>query len=345
MVDRPPPPYSPPAPTTIFVYRDNDFESADGVRYYDKTDKQKRMWRYIAIGVGVVIVATIAVVVGVVVSRKHPSYSASNTSKAESPYANLTRLVTDTTIQNKERIFVIGDVHGCIDEFNALVAAIQYNPQNDQLILAGDLVAKGPDSIGVIRRAKQLGALCIRGNHDDKVVRLKNFELQRGAQAMLPPKAVMPEGDVTDPLKFNNYHAEISKAMTVDDYYYLASCPMILNLPLLNNSVVVHGGLQLGRELHQQVPYDVMNMRDIDNNGQPSAQNDVGVAWATDWNAAKNQSMRVYYGHDASRGLKLKDYTFGVDSGCVYGRMLSAFEMKTHNLTQVPCKQYSQSGQ
>ncbi|KAF7730857.1 hypothetical protein EC973_001375 [Apophysomyces ossiformis] len=334
MAERPPPPYTPPAPANVFLYRDNDYESVDAVQYYHKTDKQRRTWRYIAIGVGVVIVATIAVVVGVVVSRQRSSYQTSGI-KSESPYANLTRLVTDTTIQNKQRIFVVGDVHGCITEFNRLVDAIQYNPETDQLILAGDLVAKGPDSIGVIRRAKQLGAMCVRGNHDDKVVRLKTFELQRGAKAMLPPNAVMPEGDVMDPLKFNNYHTEISKAMTEDDYNYLASCPMILYLPLLNNSVVVHGGLLPGRELHNQVPYDVMNMRDLDSHGQPSASNNIGESWTSSWNAATNQSMRVYYGHDASRGLKLADYTYGLDSGCVYGRQLSALEVKTKNLTQV----------
>jgi predicted phosphodiesterase len=125
----------------------------------------------------------------------------------------MTAIITknDTALQQKERFFVIGDVHGCVNELNALVTKLNYDPTKDQLILAGDLTAKGPDSGGVIRRAKELGAFCVRGNHDDKIVRLKTYELQNGQRAMAPPSATMPEGGVPDPLKYKNYHVPIAQ--------------------------------------------------------------------------------------------------------------------------------------
>ena len=47
--------------------------------------------------------------------------------------------------------YLIGDVHGCIDELKALLAQVDFNPQNDCLWLTGDLVARGPSSLEVLR--------------------------------------------------------------------------------------------------------------------------------------------------------------------------------------------------
>lgn len=130
-----------------------------------------------------------------------------------SSYANLTRVQTYPDMQDKKRVFVIGDIHGCAQEFQELVKAINYNPDQDQIILAGDLVYRGPDNVGVIRLAKKLNALCVRGNHDDKVIRLKNYEMQHGLDAMQPDDAIMPEGDVEDPLKFGDDHMDVVRCV------------------------------------------------------------------------------------------------------------------------------------
>lgn len=133
--------------------------------------------------------------------------------------------------------------------------------------------------------------------------------------------------------------------MTQDDYDYLTSCPVILHLPFLNNTVVVHGGLDPNIPLLQdQVPYMVMTMRDIDKSNQTTSDNNVGIQWSQGWNDYQkmltvNNTM-IYYGHDASRGLNLRDYSFGVDTGCVYGKQLTAINIKTHELAQVSCKMY-----
>lgn len=132
--------------------------------------------------------------------------------------------------------------------------------------------------------------------------------------------------------------------MTQDDYNYLSSCPVMLHLPYFNNTVVVHGGLDASvSSLEAQVPYLVMNMRDIYNN-QPTPDNDIGVQWSTEWNGAQKNlttnNTRIFYGHDASRGLNLNDYTFGVDTGCVYGKHLTAINIQTHDLIQTSCLTY-----
>ena len=64
--------------------------------------------------------------------------------------------------------WVIGDVHGCLESLDALLALIDPAPGIDRLWLVGDLVNRGPDSLGVLRRVMRLGAEaeCVLGNHD-----------------------------------------------------------------------------------------------------------------------------------------------------------------------------------
>jgi hypothetical protein len=80
----------------------------------------------------------------------------------------------EAPLSQKNLIF-IGDVHGSYDELLMLINKINYDPLKDHLIFVGDLVAKGPKSIEVVQLIRSLGASCVRGNHDDKVLQLKNI--------------------------------------------------------------------------------------------------------------------------------------------------------------------------
>jgi bis(5'-nucleosyl)-tetraphosphatase (symmetrical) len=65
-------------------------------------------------------------------------------------------------------LYLIGDVQGCDAALGRLLAEIDFSPSRDQLVLLGDLVNRGPDSLKVLRRLKALGdaAQCLLGNHD-----------------------------------------------------------------------------------------------------------------------------------------------------------------------------------
>jgi len=65
-------------------------------------------------------------------------------------------------------LYLIGDLQGCDAPFQRLLQTINFSPSRDTLYLLGDLVNRGPDSLGVLRRLSALGAAaqCLLGNHD-----------------------------------------------------------------------------------------------------------------------------------------------------------------------------------
>ncbi|KXJ93943.1 hypothetical protein Micbo1qcDRAFT_158857, partial [Microdochium bolleyi] len=78
--------------------------------------------------------------------------------------------------QNKPRVIVVGDVHGELEVLQNLLRKVGYTPRaqggRDHVILAGDIVNKGPDSPGVLALAMREGFSGVRGNHDDKLLKL-----------------------------------------------------------------------------------------------------------------------------------------------------------------------------
>ena len=64
--------------------------------------------------------------------------------------------------------FLIGDLQGCSDAFERLLAEIGFSPSRHRLHVLGDLVNRGPDNLGVLKRLRSFGnaATCLLGNHD-----------------------------------------------------------------------------------------------------------------------------------------------------------------------------------
>ncbi len=64
--------------------------------------------------------------------------------------------------------YLVGDIQGCAGALERLLAAIAFSPSRDHLYVLGDLVNRGPDSLGTLRQLRGLGsaATCVLGNHD-----------------------------------------------------------------------------------------------------------------------------------------------------------------------------------
>lgn len=203
------------------------------------------------------------------------------------------------------RTLVVGDVHGCSEELDALLDALAYSPEHDRLVLVGDLVAKGPDSAGVVARARRLGALAVRGNHDEHVLRW--WRARKTGQAL-------PELGAS--------HRAVCRALDDEDWRYLASLPTLLRFDdaLADRAVlVVHAALDPARPLDAQREEDLLNGRSMRADGSISKRVDEGVPWASRWPGP----ALVIFGHDAIRKLQRHPHAIGLDSGCVYGGALS----------------------
>lgn len=206
------------------------------------------------------------------------------------------------------RTLIVGDVHGCNDELGDLLQAAGWTP-SDRLVFVGDLVAKGPDSAGVLHRARTLGALSVLGNHDAHLL------------------------DVRDGVSKKSHHVHVAKTLASADWDYLAARPLWLELPELN-CLVVHAGFIPGVEFARQPKHVLLNMRSLDAEGQASKRVDGGVPWASRWPGPR----QVVFGHDAIRGLQQYAHATGLDTGCVYGRALTGLWLPEHRLISVPAR-------
>ncbi|CDZ96588.1 Serine/threonine-specific protein phosphatase/bis(5-nucleosyl)-tetraphosphatase [Phaffia rhodozyma] len=161
--------------------------------------------------------------------------------------------------------------------------------------------------------------------------------------------------------KWENEHFETAKTMSKEDYAYLLSLPLKLHLPSVH-TFIAHAGLlpvstastpadsnskpkwkspslpRLQAELSllsdvepNTDPWVLLNMRSILANGTLTKSSKMGEPWSDLWNDEMKDCRdgrcwpsNVVYGHAASRGLDVKTYSFGLDSGCVYGKQLTA---------------------
>ena len=94
------------------------------------------------------------------------------------------------------RIF-IGDIQGCREELEELLEKVRFDPAGDELHPVGDLVNRGPDSLGTLRLLRSLGAGGVLGNHD-----LHLLAVAAGERAPRPGDSLeaLLEADDTAPL-------------------------------------------------------------------------------------------------------------------------------------------------
>ena len=256
--------------------------------------------------------------------------------------------------------YAIGDIQGCFDAFLRLLAVVEFNPDCDQLWLAGDLVNRGPDSLGVLRwcLAHEENVVAVLGNHDLHV-------LARAAGASGPKRRDSLEellhapdcGELLDWLRhrpllyrehgFTMVHAGLLPSWTVDEAQAIADAYSTeLNgarMPLALRAL-------RDQDLHlpelRQLAYAaglLTRIRTCTADGEPcvefaGAPEDAPpgcVPWFRVPNRKSAQDC-IVFGHWAALGLVLDDHLIALDTGCVWGNTLTAVRLEDRAVFQVP---------
>lgn len=165
--------------------------------------------------------------------------------------------------EGKRRLVFVGDVHGCKKELVQLLEEVGFEEGMDHLILVGDTISKGPDSVGVLDELISLKATSVRGNHEDRI--LHAAKSAHNSLSSMSSKSRAKDIALLKQLK--PHHID-----------YLRSMPLMLHIPTLPQAhkpthkkeapisehiLVVHAGLVPGVPFFKQDPYYVMNMRSI----------------------------------------------------------------------------------
>jgi hypothetical protein len=197
------------------------------------------------------------------------------------------------------RSIINGDVQGCLPELDDLLDRVGLT-SDDSLLFVGDLVARGPDSLGVVRRFRELGARSVVGNHEERLLAARSAERR------------------AEPLpKLEASHAELFRKLEDEDWAVLESLPLRITLDE-HGIWIVHGGLVPGIPFEKQDPWMVTHIRSISEDGEPSSRR--GPLWGARWEGPAH----VVFGHNARKDPQLHPHATGIDTACVYGQHLTA---------------------
>jgi len=256
-------------------------------------------------------------------------------------------------------VYAIGDLQGCYEPFRRLLDAIDFNPSDDTLWLVGDLVNRGPKSLKTLRFVKNLGdaAITVLGNHDLHLLALwagavhhdKRFDdldkllaatdvdelcdwLRRRPLAhyderldtLLVHAGTHPDWSVKKTLA---RAAEVEDELRGDDYQTLLG-------KMYGNTPGRWSGKLAGYKRLRFIINCLTRMRmltasnnlNFSHNGAPWQARKNLRSWF-DAEDAKTAATRVVFGHWSQLGLVVLPKLISLDTGCVWGRQLTAVRL------------------
>lgn len=225
---------------------------------------------------------------------------------------------------------IIGDVHGCSSELETLLAKLGYrdgtHPEGRTAVFVGDLVDRGPDSPGVLRRVMGMveagTALCVPGNHENKLGRyLKGRNVQH-THGLAETIEQFEREDERDP----GFRAKVKTFVEGLVSHYVLDGGKL---------VVCHAGLPekyhgrtSGRVRSHALYGDTTG--ETDEFGLP-----VRYPWAEDYRGR----AAVVYGHTPVPTTSWINNTLCLDTGAVFGGRMTALRWPEREIVDVPAEQ------
>jgi bis(5'-nucleosyl)-tetraphosphatase (symmetrical) len=269
--------------------------------------------------------------------------------------------------------YAIGDIQGCFGPFVALLDSFGFDADRDRLWLVGDLVNRGPASLQTLRFIRQLGerAVCVLGNHDLHLIAVAAGCAKLRKDDTLEDVLAAPDREeLIDWLRhrplmhrhdaYAMVHAGLLPRWSIEDALGLArEVEQALRAPdyrtLLGNMYgndpnhwdpALSGFARLRVIVNAMTRLRVCSVdgkMDLRFSGEPASAPSDMLPWF-DVPGRVSREACVISGHWSALGLVLRPDVIALDTGCLWGRALSAVRLEDRRMFQVSCAEAPASG-
>jgi bis(5'-nucleosyl)-tetraphosphatase (symmetrical) len=272
-------------------------------------------------------------------------------------------------------IYLMGDLQGCCQALERMLQTIDFSPSRDHLFVLGDLVNRGPDSLGVLRRLRGLdnAATCLLGNHD-----LHLLAVAHGVRKMHRSDTLAPILDAPDRedwllwlrqqrLAVHTHgwlmvHAGVVPQWDAAQTVALAGeVEAMLRSPEVGEFLTLMYGNEPARwddslqgvDRWRCVVNSLTRLRFCAADGTMEFATKEGAGGAPEgympWfevPGRRTQGTPVAFGHWSTLGLVNRDDLLALDTGCLWGGHLTAVRVDgaTREVIQIPCPQAQKPG-
>jgi len=260
--------------------------------------------------------------------------------------------------------YAIGDIQGCARSLDRLLELVRFDPSMDRLWCVGDLVNRGPDSLRVLRYLKQLGpsAQVVLGNHD-----LFLLAVAEGITTVRPEdtlQAILASPDCDELLAWVRHqpllyreapfvmvHAGILPQWSIQEAEKLAqeaerglrspSYREILRALYpskhLQWSAQLAGPVRLATIIKVLTRLRACSPDGVMESSYSGPPDRIPAGYQPWFRIYPHQNRDTVFvcGHWAALGLHIEPHLLGLDSGCVWGRQLTAIRLDDRTLFQV----------
>jgi bis(5'-nucleosyl)-tetraphosphatase (symmetrical) len=263
--------------------------------------------------------------------------------------------------------YAIGDLQGCYEPLQRLLDRIRFDPARDRVWFVGDLVNRGPDSLATLRFVRSLGdaSVTVLGNHDLHLLAVaEGFARLKRDDTLDDILAAPDRAELLDWLRHRPLmhfedgvamvHAGLLPGWSISRALALAAeVEAQLRAPAYRSFLAqMYGNLPdrwderlAGSDRLRVIVNAMTRMRICTANGvmefaHKGAAKDLPAGYLP-WFAAPARASGdtpVVFGHWSALGLVRQDNVFGLDTGCLWGRKLSALRLDDRQVVQVGCR-------